>query len=390
METYKHRLIRTLEDPGTSQERKKLLEEMFPELVRETLDKRITESIRKCLDYCLRNDDAVIDTETHRECVKWLEDMCMKNRQEAVPTVPAMKYHEGEWIYRYGNSPLLINAVISETSTYVTADQDGNTLTFDISEVDNSSRRWTFSDAKDGDILSYDRGRWVLIFRSAHDNIIEYHALLSDNGFTLNESAICVLNSAIRPATHEECMRLLLRLNADGHPWNPEKKKLFCSAETTGDSFVLDSIDKKVRKGIQLLKMDTDWLVSWSEKLSENRGKLSSQMTEILKKLSNLYVDMYYGKTPYGLEKMADSARDALVRISAMDAQINESPDKKSCENCESGYYCYNQKAGCGEISCYLHPESNGDFKVWIPEDEFTETAEKCKHYSPAKEEKSN
>ena len=293
METYKHRLIRTLEDPGTSQERKKLLEEMFPELVQESLDKRITESIRKCLDYSLRNDNAVIDAETHRECVKWLEEMCMKNCQEAVPTVPATKYHEGEWIYRYGKSPLLINAVSSETGTYVTADQDGNTLTFDISEVDNSSRRWTFSDAKDGDILSYDSGRWVLIFRSAHDSIIEYHALLSDDGLTLNESALCVLDSAIRPATHDECMRLLLKLNADGHPWNPEKKTLFCSAETSGDAFILYSIDKKVRKGILLLKMDNDWLVSWSEKLSENREELSVLTRKMLKKLGKLYDDMY-------------------------------------------------------------------------------------------------
>lgn len=387
METYKHRLIRTLKDPGTSHERKKLLEEMFPELVQESLDKRITESIRKCLDYSLRNDNAVIDTETHRECVKWLEDMCMKNRQEAVPTVPPTKYHEGEWIYRYGKSPLLINAVSSETGTYVTADQDGNTLTFDISEVDNSSCRWTFSDAKDGDILSYDNGRWIFIFCSAHNSIIKYHALLSNNGLTLNESALCVLDSVIRPATHEECMRLLLRLNAEGHPWNPEKKTLFCSAETNGDSFVLDSIDKKVRKGILLLKMDTDWIVSWSEKLSENRGKLSVQMTEMLKKLGKLYDDMHCGKTPYGLEKLADSARNALVRISAMDAQIN---GNLTCENCESGYYCYDHKAGCGGISCYLHPDSNGDYKVWIPEDEFTETAERCKHYSTDNKEKSN
>ena len=390
MEEYKHRLIRMLENPDTSQERRKLLEEMFPELVQESLDKRMTESIRKCLDYCLRDSNALIDTETHRECVKWLEDICMKNHNEAVQTVPSVKYREGQWLYRYGKSPVVINKVAG--LCYSVTDTSGNTKTYFETELEETGRLWTLSDAKDGDILSYDNGRWIFIFRSCRDTIIEYYALLSSDGLTLNESALCVLESSVKPATADEQKRLLLRLSVEGHIWNAEKKTLLCSAETVGDSFNLYSIDKKVRKGIQLLKIDTDWLVSWSEKLSENSGKLSDQMIKMLKKLSKLYDDMDCGKTPYGLDKLEDSARDALVYIRAMDAQTNErtNPGRKSCKNCESGYYCYDQKTGCADICCYLHPESNGDFKVWIPEDEFEETARRCKHYSQPKEETSN
>ena len=97
---------------------------------------------------------------------------------------------------------------------------------FPISKQDEM-HLWTIQDAKDGDVLTYRNEQWIFIFKSmTDDNTFKYHALISEKGFAINDSAYTVLPSCIVPATKEQRDILFQKMNEAGYEWDAEKKEL--------------------------------------------------------------------------------------------------------------------------------------------------------------------
>lgn len=368
MEDYKNRLISMLQDGSTSEETKKVIEEMFPELARELLEKRVEETISKSLQVSL--DTKFITGAEYGESIRWLNEKIRNNRQEKAPM-----FRKGEYI-RNGKEILLIRDVSDDRKTYTTEDAAGKTAQWSVPVIDAVYGKWTISGAKDGEIVSCDGGNTVLIIKDVHDNIIDYHAMLSFDGVSTDSATIRAYE--FKPATLEERMCLFSAMSREGCAKNAGTRKLTAwSLEKVTDSFMAESIEKKVTEGLPMLDADCKWIISWSMKVPEDGGKMSDDDAEIATKLAWLFNRIYYGRTEQALCGISVAAKNALFRISEWHKK-----NGKSCDKCICGYYSYDHKSQCGEVACYMHPTANGDFQVRIPEDEFEETAAMCKQYS--------
>jgi hypothetical protein len=88
-------------------------------------------------------------------------------------------------------------------------------------------RHWTIQDAKDGDVLAYRGEQWIFIYKERKDEtLIEYYALASEKGLTINDVALTVLLSCIVPATKEQREQLEKAMADAGYKWNPDEKKM--------------------------------------------------------------------------------------------------------------------------------------------------------------------
>ena len=157
---------------------------------------------------------------------------CVKSDDKVEP-----KFKVGDWIANGGAHPCYVKSIFGDY--YELCSCEGVEYTKPIIDVDYVYLLWTFQEARDGDILSFetDDCEWILIYKKIippissivpHDSL-RYHVLLS--GDVLHDSGICAIVSDdydhyIHPATKEQCDMLFNKLREEGAVWDSEKKQL--------------------------------------------------------------------------------------------------------------------------------------------------------------------
>ena len=134
------------------------------------------------------------------------------------------KFHEGEWIV-YKNDICQIVKREEGCNKLVTVFGIEKEL---VNERNLSTARiWTIQDAKDGDVLAYRGEQWIFIYKERKDEtLIEYYALASEKGLTINDVALTVLLSCIVPATKEQRDLLFQKMKEAGYGWDDKDKEL--------------------------------------------------------------------------------------------------------------------------------------------------------------------
>lgn len=90
-------------------------------------------------------------------------------------------------------------------------------------------RLWTIQDAKDGDVLTWDNGRYIVLFKKLQDSIIahcSYNTHSKHLGFYTVYDTQFDSNLRFVPATKEQRDILFQKMKEAGYEWDSEKKEL--------------------------------------------------------------------------------------------------------------------------------------------------------------------
>jgi len=157
------------------------------------------------------------------ECIDWLEKQVQKPTDETAP-----KFHEGEWIIRSAEGFKHNSYLVKEVKDYyVCEDLKGRRVTFTFSDVHKNFKLWNISDAKDGDVLTWDNSKCIAVFKNIYDED-------SFNGYGFVGHCTGTFESGLsfhdiegaRPATKEQRDTLMKAMADVGYTFDFEKKEL--------------------------------------------------------------------------------------------------------------------------------------------------------------------
>jgi len=187
----------------------------------------LKEAIEHCKDVSLSctNKECALE---HFQLLKWLQEYSNILKKQGEHTIDKVepKFREGEWIT---NGDYTWKIVEVKPLDYILQSQDGNIVDDTISHVDEQFHSFTIEDAKDGDVLMWDNGRYIILFKEIKDNIVahcSYNTHSKHFGFSSNYDTRfdCILN--FRPATKEQCDALMKAMADAGYIFDFEKKEL--------------------------------------------------------------------------------------------------------------------------------------------------------------------
>lgn len=181
------------------------------------------------------------------------------------------KFREGEWIT---NGDYTWKIVEVKPLDYILQSQDGNIVDDTISHVDEQFNSFTIEDAKDGDVLMWDNGRYIILFKEIKDNIVahcSYNTHSKHFGFSSNYDTRfdCMLN--FRPATKEQRDTLMKAMTDAGYTFDFEKKELKKIEQKSADKF-----EPKFKAGDKVLvdgKIYTIKLVNEDNYIVDENGR---------------------------------------------------------------------------------------------------------------------
>ena len=202
------------------------LQGIFPELKenKESDDERIRKELIEHINRFKTTVISDLKKSQYDSWIAWLE-----NKVEP-------KFHEGDWLCE--NEPnnyarfiqiLEIVNVQGKERYRISRDihNDEDIVEFDF--VEKYYHKFGIKDAKDGDVLMWDNGRYIILFKKIKDNIVAYCSYNTHSkhfGFcsSYDTRFDCILN--FRPATKEQRDTLMKAMKEAGFTFDFEKKEL--------------------------------------------------------------------------------------------------------------------------------------------------------------------
>ena len=141
------------------------------------------------------------------------------------------KFKVGDWIVTNKNHIWYVDETPETTSyLYRLINQYGKVEVAEFEVVDNAARFWTIQDAKDGDILSWDNGRYTIIFKELKDNKIIAHCSYNNHSehFRTQGNYDTMFDSHLKfvLGTKEQRDFLFQKMKDAGYTFDFEKKEL--------------------------------------------------------------------------------------------------------------------------------------------------------------------
>lgn len=136
------------------------------------------------------------------------------------------KFKEGEWLFRNvkGDCPWLITAVTS--NWYEMQDAQGHEDYVSQIIVDSFYHLWTLKDAKPGDVLICEDGKYPFIFQNSLGRSSFVYCGLSDTDSIIYSDDTPWTNDVVRPATYEEKEMLFKKMEEAGYSWDAKSLTL--------------------------------------------------------------------------------------------------------------------------------------------------------------------
>ena len=200
---------------------------------------------------------------------------------------PKHKFEIGDWIACDSDGLTISIKDIKDELYYF---HQGNNLP--IKDVDATYHFWTIKDARDGDVLAWDKGRYILIFKELKDNKVIAHCSYNNHSehFGTQGNYDTVFDSILEftPATLKQRNALERVMDKAGYTFDFEEKEL-CKIEQKSWSEEDEKIMSTIIKEGNLKPSEREWLKSlinrvnpkqeWSE---EDEKKLNTTIAYLL------------------------------------------------------------------------------------------------------------
>lgn len=164
---------------------------------------------------------------TQEECDeynKMVSDLIMSDGKDKP------KFKVGDWIIRSAEGFKHNTYLITEVKDYYVCEElKGRRVTFTFNDVHRNFKLWDISDAKPGDVLTYNNGavEIILLFKEWKNGYIgaahTYAHVFNDN---ININNWCDCGKDAHPATKEQRDLLFQKMKEAGYEWDSEKKEL--------------------------------------------------------------------------------------------------------------------------------------------------------------------
>ena len=167
---------------------------------------------------------------TQYQIDNWLKKYVDVEKQgEQQPTDKAEpKFKVGDWIVYKDNIWKICN--ISLGSYYELLKINNEVSIRHFEGVDKTAHLWTIQDAKDGDVLSWDNGRYTIIFKESKDNKIIAHCSYNNHSkhFGTQGNYDTTFDSDLKfiPSAKEQRDLLFQKMKEAGYEWDSHTNKI--------------------------------------------------------------------------------------------------------------------------------------------------------------------
>ena len=142
-----------------------------------------------------------------------------------IEEVEVPKFSVGNWLVPYNEDlPRLITVVTNDC--YELEDVNGYKVSVCHRTIENLCRLWTLKDAKPGDVLIREDGKYPFIFKRSLGSDVFAYCGLSITGYILIDDVRAWTHDTVRPATHKERQQFFKKVEEDGYRWYPESLTL--------------------------------------------------------------------------------------------------------------------------------------------------------------------
>lgn len=142
-----------------------------------------------------------------------------------IEEVEVPKFSVGNWLVAYNEDlPRLITAVTDDS--YELEDVNGHKVSICHRTIENLCRLWTIKDAKPGDVLIREDGKYPIIFKRSLGSAVFAYCGLSITGSILIDDGRAWTNDTVRPATYKERQQFFKKVEGYGYRWYPESLTL--------------------------------------------------------------------------------------------------------------------------------------------------------------------
>lgn len=143
------------------------------------------------------------------------------------------KFHEGQWITDGEHTWKILGV---NPLNYTLQSQDGNVVYDGILYVDEHFHLFTIEDAKDGDILVFNKDTnndTIVIFKNLY-NATSFHSycyvedgefFISNDDISNDKTPDWCRDAGFQPATKKQCNLLFQKMKEEGYEWDADKKE---------------------------------------------------------------------------------------------------------------------------------------------------------------------
>lgn len=143
-----------------------------------------------------------------------------------IEEVECPKFNVGNWIFRNtnGECPLLITAVTD--NYYTLQDKQENEASVAQITIDNKYHLWSLKDAKPGDVLIREDGKYPFIFKESFGGDPFAYCCINPTDSIFIGTDVPWLSATVRPATYKEKLQFFNKLEEEGYKWDAESLTL--------------------------------------------------------------------------------------------------------------------------------------------------------------------
>ena len=139
-----------------------------------------------------------------------------------------LKFKVGDWVVYCGKFCKITGL---QNGIFTITNQDGSYFFNRVeSTTEPAFHLWAIQDAKEGDVLSWDYGRYTILFKELRDNKIIAHCSYNNNSehFGTKGNYDTTFNSDFKfiPGTKNQRVLLFKKIKEAGYVWDAEKKEL--------------------------------------------------------------------------------------------------------------------------------------------------------------------
>lgn len=197
-----------------------MIDSIFPELKENEDEKIRKELIKKVQTYINGNIPCGYDA---KKALAWLEKQGEQN-----PAVTP-KFSAGDWIVNKHGDIIEITDVYEDTGMYEVI-YNNIILELPIKYIDDNCHLWTIQDAKNGDVLTWDGGRYIVIFKEIKDNKIIVYCSYNNHTkqFGMNTLYDTTFDAVLKfiPATKGQSVMLFKAIADASYDWDADRKEL--------------------------------------------------------------------------------------------------------------------------------------------------------------------
>ena len=192
-------------------------------MVSEVEESDIKEAIKYAIAASTHEDGILLNGVTESEAIAWLEKKCEQN--------PAAKAEPKFKVDNYLVTDYCKGKVIALTDdAYLLDTEQGIPFS-----CEHNAHLWTIQDAKDGDVLAFDKDT-IVIFKDLY-NATTFHSYchIEDGMFDFSKDELPDWweGEGFKPATKEQRDLLFQKMKEAGYEWDAKKKKLKKIEQTT-------------------------------------------------------------------------------------------------------------------------------------------------------------